>query len=165
MKGIRMVALGAALVLGVTATVSAQDAVARGGGQGRGGRGGMMALMTDITVTPEVQTKIQEIVTRYQAQTREITMAALQAAAGNAGAAAGATAGGRGGRGMQLDAESQKKVDELNAKRNAEITALLTAEQKVQFEKNLATVAAGRRGGGGGARGQAATPPPPPPVL
>jgi Spy/CpxP family protein refolding chaperone len=164
MKGIRMAALGAALVLGMSATVFAQDAVARGGGQGRGGgRGGIGMLMTDITVTPEVQTKIQEIVTRYQAQTREIMMAAVQAAGGAADASA--AGGARGGRGM-LDAESQKKVDELNAKRNAEIGALLTAEQKVQFEKNLATVAAGRRGGGGGggARGNAPPPPPPPPV-
>jgi len=163
MKGIRMAALGAALVLGMSATVSAQDAVARGGGQGRGGgRGGIGMLMTDITVTPEVQTKIQEIVTRYQAQTREIMMSAVQAAGGAADA--GAAGGARGGRGMQLDAESQKKVDDLNAKRNAEIGALLTAEQKAQFEKNLATVAAGRRGGGGGARGVAPPPPPPPPV-
>jgi Spy/CpxP family protein refolding chaperone len=164
MKGIRMAALGAALVLGVAATGQAQDAGAnRGGGQGRGGgRGGMMALMTDITVTPEIQAKIQEIVTRYQAQTREITMAA-RPAAGAADAGAAAAGGGGRGRGMALDPETQKKVEELNAKRNAEIGALLTADQKAQFEKNLATAAAGRRGGGaGGARGNA--PPPPPPV-
>ncbi len=123
----------------------------------------MMALMADITVTPEVQTKIQEIFTRYQAQTREIPMAAMRPAAvagADAGTATAAFGAGR-GRGPALDAESQKKVDELNAKRNAEIGALLTVEQKAQFEKNLASVAAGRRGGGaGGARGMAAPPPP-----
>lgn len=143
MKGIRMAVLGAALVFGVTTVASAQG----GGGQVRGGgRGNQVArLMTDITVSADVQTKIDTIAAKYQAQQREMMTAA----------------GGAGGGGMQMDDATRTKMTELSAKRNAEIRALLTPEQQAQFEKNVATMAAGRRGGGGGG----APPPPPPPAL
>lgn len=143
MKGIRMAVLGAALVFGVTTVASAQG----GGGQARGGgRGNQVArLMTDITVSADVQTKIDTIAAKYQAQQREMMTAA----------------GGAGGGGMQMDDATRTKMTELSAKRNAEIRALLTPEQQAQFEKNVATMAAGRRGGGGGG----APPPPPPPAL
>ena len=61
MKAIRMAVLGAALVLGVTTVASAQEA--RGGGRG-GGRGGVARLMTDITVSADVQAKIDTIVAK-----------------------------------------------------------------------------------------------------
>ena len=138
MKGIRMAVLGAALVLGVTTVASAQEA--RGGGQARGGRGGVARLMTDITVSADVQAKIDTIAAKYQAESREL-MTAVQASGGAA------------------DDATRAKMMEINTKRNAEIRALLTAEQQVQFDKNVAAMpAGGRRGGGGGA-------PPPPPTT
>ena len=144
MKGIRMAVLGAALVFGITATADAQ-----GGGAGGGrGRGGITRLMTDITVSADVQTKIDSIVAKYQAQTRELM---------------GAPAGAGGGMGQmtQMTPEMRTKMMELNTKRNAEIRALLTAEQQVVFDKNVAAAPqGGRRGGGQGG----ANPPPPPPV-
>ena len=51
---------------------------------------------------------------------------------------------------------------ELNTKRNAEIRALLTAEQAAQFDKNIAAMpAGGRRGGGQGGGNPPPTTPPP----
>jgi Spy/CpxP family protein refolding chaperone len=141
MKGIRMAVLGAALVFGVTTVASAQGGGA--GGQARGGgRGNQVArLMTDITVSADIQTKIDTIAAKYQAQTRELM-----------------TAGGGG----QMDDATRAKMMDLNTKRNAEIRALLTAEQAAQFDKNVAAMpAGGRRGGGAGG----AAPPPPPPAL
>ena len=139
MKGIRMAVLGAALVFGMTATAEAQGG---GGGGPRGaGRGGIQRLMTDITVSADVQTKIDSIVAKYQTQQRELM-----------GAAAG------GGGGMQnMSDETRAKMTELMSKRNAEIRALLTTEQQVQFDKNVAAAPMGRRGGG-----QAGANPPPP---
>ncbi len=126
MKAIRMAVLGAALMLGVTTVAEAQ----------RGGRGNQVArLMTDITVSADVQTKIDTIAAKYQAQQRELMS------------------------GGQMDETTRAKMMELSTKRNAEIRALLTAEQQVQFDKNVAAMPAGRRGGG--------NPPPttPPPTL
>ena len=139
MKVIRMAVLGAALVLGVTTVASAQDARG-GGGQARGGRGNQVArLMADITVSADIQTKIDTIAAKYQAQSRELMAA-----------------------GAQMDDATRAKMMEINTKRNAEIRALLTAEQAAQFDKNVAAMpAGGRRGGGAGG----ATPPPPPPAL
>ena len=143
MKGIRMAVLGAALVFGITATADAQ-----GGGAARGGgRGGIARLMTDITVSADVQTKIDTIVAKYRAQQMEMM---------------GGAAGGGGGGGMaQMTDEQRTKMAELNTKRNAEIRALLTAEQQVVFDKNVAAAPQGGRRGGGQA---GANPPPPPPV-
>jgi hypothetical protein len=140
MKGIRMAVLGAALVFGVTTVASAQEARGGGGGQARGGRGGVARLMTDITVSADVQAKIDTIAAKYQAQSREL-MAAAQASGG------------------APDDATRAKMTENNTKRNAEIRALLTAEQQVVFDKNVAAMPAGggRRGAGGGG-----APPPPP---
>src|SRR5688500_8624319 len=152
MNRIRMAALGAALVLGMTATAEAQ-----GGGAGRagGGRGGVARLMTDITVSAEVQTKIDTIVAKYEVQRREL----MGMPAGGA-AAAGGGGGGGGGMGMQMTDEQRTKIAELTAKRNAEIRALLTAEQQVVFDKNVAAAPQGRMRGGAAAGAGA-----PPPTL
>jgi len=141
MKGIRMAVLGAALVLGVTTVASAQEARGGGGGQTRGGRGGVARLMTDITVSADVQAKIDTIVAKYAAESREL-MTAAQASGG------------------APDDATRAKMTEINNKRNAEVRALLTPEQQVQWDKNVAAMPAGRgaRGGGGGA-------PPPPPTT
>jgi Spy/CpxP family protein refolding chaperone len=147
MKVMRIATLGVALLLVAATAADAQGR--RGGGRGRGGVG---ALMQNITVTPEIQTQIDTIVAKYRTETQAV----MQAAGGGGG--------GGGGRGMQLDSASQAKVNEINAKRNAEIRALLTAEQQKTFDENVAAVAAGRgRGRRGGGDGAAPPPPPPPP--
>ena len=149
MNRIRMAVLGAALVLGMTATAEAQG----GGGAGaRGGRGGIARLMTDITVSADVQTKIDSIVAKYQVQQREL----MGMPAAGAGAAGG---GGGGGMGMQMTDEQRAKLAELSTRRNAEIRALLTAEQQVVFDKNVAATPQGRGPRGGGAAGAGAPPP------
>ena len=141
MKGIRMAVLGAALVFGMAAVAEAQGGGARGAG-----RGGIQRLMTDITVSADVQTRIDSIVARYHAQQRELM---------------GGTAGAGAGRGMaQMSDETRTKMAELMTKRNAEIRALLTPEQQARFDRNIAAAPQGRRGGG--QRG--GNPPPPPPV-
>ncbi len=141
MKGIRMAVLGAALVLGVTTVASAQG----GGGQARGGGRGLVSrLMTDITVSADVQTKIDTIAAKYMAQSRGLVIAG----------------------GGQMDDATRAKVAEINTKRNAEIRALLTPEQQTVFDKNLAAMPVrGNRGGGGGGGGGGGAPPPPPPGL
>ena len=151
MNRIRMAALGAALVLGMTATAEAQG----GGGAGRagGGRGGVARLMTDITVSAEVQTKIDSIVAKYQGQQR-----ALMGMPAGGAAAAGGAGGGGGGMGQMTD-EQRTKMAELNTQRNAELRALLTAEQQVVFDKNVAAAPQGRRMRGGAAAGAGAPPP------
>jgi len=145
MNGIRMAVLGAALVFSVTTIASAQG----GGGQGRGaGRANQIArLMTDITVSADVQARIDTIAAKYQKQQREMMTAA---------------GGGGGGGGMRLDDAARTKMMELNAKRNAEVRALLTSEQQAQFDKNVAAAPVGGRRGNGGGGG---APPPPPPAL
>ena len=140
MKGIRMAVLGAALVFGITATAEAQGGGARGAG-----RGGIQRLMTDITVSADVQAKIDSVVAKYQVQQREL-MAPVAGAAGDPG------------RMMNIPEETRAKMMELNTKRNAEIRALLTPEQQVVFDRNVAAAPRGRRGG---AQGGASPPPPP----
>jgi hypothetical protein len=143
MKGIRMAVLGAALVFGVTTVASAQGGGGAAGGQARSGRGNQVArLLAEITVSADVQAKIDTIAAKYQAEQREMMTAAA---------------------GGQMDDAARAKMTELNAKRNAEIRALLSAEQQTQFDKNVAAMPAGggRRGGGGGG----SPPPPPPPAL
>jgi hypothetical protein len=70
------------------------------------------------------------------------------------------TAGG----GAQMDDATRAKMMDLNTKRNAEIRALLTAEQAAQFDKNVAAMPAGggraRGGAGGGGSPPPTTPPP-----
>lgn len=147
MKVMRIATLGVALLLAATAVADAQDAGGRRGG-GRGGRGGQAALMANITLTPDVQVKVDSVFARYQAQSAEIRQAAMAAAGG--AATGGGGGGGRGG--VPLDSASQAKINDLNTKRNAEVRALLSAEQQTVFDQNVTAAAArGRRGGGGGA--------------
>ncbi len=138
MKGIRMAVLGAALVLGVTTAAEAQ----RGGAGGGRGRAGIARLMTDITVSADVQTKIDSVVARFGTQQRALM---------------GAPAGGNPG-GMRVTDAQRTKMMEFNTKRNAEIRALLTAEQQIVFDRNVAAAPQRRRGGG--ARARVAAPPP-----
>ena len=86
------------------------------GGQ-RGGRG-MQMLFEGITLTDAQQTKVQEISEKYSSEMRALFP------------------NGRGG-GPPDDA-TRAKMDGIRTKQNAEIRALLNAEQQAIFDKNLA---------------------------
>ena len=114
MKAIRIAALGVALVIGGATIASAQQ---QQGAPGRGGRPNMLMVGIDSTLTPEQKTKIDEIQKKYQPEmpTREQ---------------------------MQADREgAMKKRQDVMAKQNPEIRAVLTPAQQAIFDKNLEEMA------------------------
>ncbi len=124
MKATRI--LAALLLVVAASTAQAQGGQAGGGqgmGQGMGQGGGRMneMLFKDITLTPEQKAKIDSI----QAAGREAMRAQMQA-----------------GGGMQ-DSTSRAKMMEMRSKQNADIRAVLTAEQQATFDKNLAAMPQG----------------------
>jgi len=126
MKAMRI--LAAAMLVLVATTVQAQGGAAgapgtppQGGGAGRMNE----MLFKDITLTPEQKTKVDSI----QTASREASRALMQAG------------------GMQ-DSTTRAKMTELRTKQYADIRAVLTAEQQVVFDKNVAAMPApgmGRR--------------------
>lgn len=120
MRAMRML-VAAALVL-VASTVSAQ------GGQGQGGPGGGQGmaqrqnemLFKDITLTDVQKAKIDTI----QTKSREEQRALMQSG------------------GMQ-DPATREKMMAARTKMQADIRALLTAEQAAQFDKNIAAMPMG----------------------
>lgn len=101
------------------------------GGMGQGGRGGMMArqsevLFKDITLTDAQKAKIDSI----QAKGREEMMAMMQ------------------GGGMQ-DPSMREHMVQMRTKQAADVRAVLTPEQQVTYDKN---VAESRQSGQGGRR-------------
>ena len=136
MKKIRMAMMAAAMVCGAATMAAAQGGGAAGaggaGGQARGmGRGNpqaqMQALFKDITLTESQQKQVDSIA----AASREQQQAMMQAAQ-------------QGGDRQAMMA----KFQEMRTKLNDAYKAILTDEQKKQFEKNLAEMPQGRRGGG-----------------
>jgi len=125
-KMIRMTMMVAAMFLAVTTVAKAQDSTQQQGRRG-GGRGpNVVAILKDsLHVSDKVEDKADSIVKAYQAQ-----MAPLMQAA-------------RGG-----DADARTKLMELRTKQTDDIKALLTDEQKAQFDKIMAAMRPGRRGGG-----------------
>jgi hypothetical protein len=133
MKKIRMAMLAVALLGGVAVVAEAQGGGGRG--QGRGGRGGVTALLAGTSVATDSVfiAKAQEIAAKYAVETGPIQQAMMAARQG----------------GAAVDSAQIKKMAEINAKRNAEIRALLTKEEdKKLFDENAARPQ-GRRGGGG----------------
>lgn len=130
MRAIRFVMAAALVMFAVPA--AAQDG--QGGGQrGPGGMRGNQAMMNemmfkDITLTDAQKAAIDTIQTKASAATRELMQSG----------------------GMQ-DPATRQKMTEMRTKQNADIRAVLTAEQQVLFDRNLAAMPA---------RGQ--RPPPPP---
>lgn len=124
-KMIRMTMMVAAMFLAVTSVAKAQDSAQQQGRRG-GGRGmNIVALLKDsLHVSDAVAAKADSIVKAYQAQTQPLVEAM------------------RGG-----DADARTKLMELRTKQNDDIKALLTDEQKAQFDK-IAAGMRGRRGGG-----------------
>ncbi len=109
MKVLRIAALGVALVVGSSVTASAQ-----GGGGSRGGRGNMLMVGIDSTLSPDQKAKLAEITAKYAPERQAI------------------------GDMMTTDREgAMKKRMELSARMNPEIRAVLSAAQQATFDKNL----------------------------
>lgn len=131
MRAIRI--LTAAALVFVASTAAAQGGQ---GGRAGGGQGGQAMqqrqnemLFKGITLTEAQRTKIDSL----QATSRTAMQAAMQAAM-------------QGG-GMQ-DSTARAKVLEMRQKHQAEVRAVLTAEQRVIYDKNIAEMpqrGAGRR--------------------
>jgi len=125
-KMIRMGMMVAAMFVAMSTVAKAQDAQQqgrRGGGGGAGGR--VTAVLKDsLKVSDAILAKADSIQKAYATQ-RAPLMEAM-----------------RGG-----DADARTKMTELTNKQNAEIKALLSAEQQAQFDKIMAAFPQGRRGG------------------
>ena len=118
-KMIKMAMMAAAMFAVVTTTAHAQG----GGGGGRGGRSPLVILKDSMHVSEAVLAKADSIIKAAAAESAPLMEAA------------------RGG-----DADARTKMQAVNTKRNEAIKALLTDEQKAQFDKLMP--AGGRRGGG-----------------
>jgi Spy/CpxP family protein refolding chaperone len=133
MKAIRIATLAAALCVGMTTVAAAQGTPQQGQGEMRrgGGMGGM--LLKDITLTDAQKEQVKTIREKYLPQQLELRKSA-QAVGG------------------PPDEATRSKMMDLQSKQAAEIRAVLTADQQVQFDKNLAELkarAAERRNGSG----------------
>ena len=125
MKAIRFLA---AAVIALTATT----AMAQGGPPGGAPQGGgqamaqrtMEMLFQGITLTDEQKGKVDEVMKGSQAESRKL-MEDAQASGGD-----------------PRSPEMRAKRTEISNKRNEAIKAILTAEQKPVFEKNLADMQA-----------------------
>jgi Spy/CpxP family protein refolding chaperone len=131
MKAIRIATLAAALCVGMTSVAAAQGVPPQGQGEMRrgGGMGGM--LLKDITLTDAQKNQIKTIREKYMPQQMELRKAAQ------------ATGG-------PPDEATRAKMMDLQNKQAAEIRAILTADQQVTFDKNLAEMKSrmeGRRNG------------------
>ncbi len=121
MQAIRI--LAAAALVFVASTAAAQGGQGGpGGGMGQGGGMGRMneMLFKDITLTDAQKAKIDSI----QAHARTEMQALMQSG------------------GMQ-DPATREKMTEMRAKQNKDIRDVLTAEQQVVFDKNLAAMPQG----------------------
>lgn len=126
-KMIRMGMMVAAMFFAVTSVAKAQDAAQQGRRGGGGGRGNMaMTILKDsLKVSDAILAKADSISKAYATQQAPL-MEAM-----------------RGG-----DADARTKMTELRQKQTADIKALLSDEQKAQFDKIMAAMPQGRRGGG-----------------
>lgn len=118
----------AALLVGSASIATAQDPQPQGQGQGRGmgGNRGMAMMMQGITLTAEQQVKMDSITAKAQRDRQAIM--ADQSIEGPA---------------------RRTKIMEMMTKQQDEIKAILTAEQKTVFEKNVADMQARMQQGGG----------------
>jgi len=136
MRLIRIAAAGFALCA-VTSLAGAQEQPRTGGPQGgqRGDgmrRGGMM-LLDGITLTETQAQQVSDIREKYRAQMQQ------QRAAGPQGPPGNAAPGGAGGPGgTPRDSAARKKMMAFQEKQRAEIRAVLTAKQRMIFDRNVA---------------------------
>jgi Spy/CpxP family protein refolding chaperone len=122
MKAIRIATLAAALCVGMTSVAAAQGTEPQGQGQGRGERMGGM-LLKDITLTDAQKAQVKTIRDKYVPQLQELRKASQ------------ATGG-------PPDQATRTKMMDIQSKQTAEIRAILTADQQVVFDKNLAEMKA-----------------------
>lgn len=109
MRKVRFAMLALALCVG-TATM----ARAQGGGGGRGGRGGVAALLRDITLTTDQQAKVDEINKKYMEK--------------NAGLREKIQAG---------DEDARKEMTANREAMQKEVRELLTDDQKKVFDQHV----------------------------
>jgi len=134
MKVIRIATLAAALCVGMTSVAAAQGAEPpKGQGQGEMRRGGGRSewLLKDITLTDAQKEQAKTIREKYVPQQMELRKAAQ--ATGS------------------IDDATRAKMQDLQGKQAAELRAILTTDQQVTFDKNLAEMKArmdARRNGG-----------------
>jgi Spy/CpxP family protein refolding chaperone len=122
MKAIRIATLAAALCVGMTSVAAAQGTEPQGQGQGRGERMGGM-LLKDINLTDAQKAQVKTIRDKYVPQLQELRKASQ------------ATGG-------PPDQATRTKMMDIQSKQTAEIRAILTADQQVVFDKNLAEMKA-----------------------
>ena len=131
MKAIRIAALGVALLAGTAAIAGAQAPAPGAMQQGAGGGRGFNRTLNGIELTEAQKGKVAEINAKYQPELQAIRES-MQ---------------GGGDR-----AQAFTKMQAINDKRNPEIRAVLTPDQQVIFDKNLAEQKARmdqmRQGGG-----------------
>jgi periplasmic protein CpxP/Spy len=120
-KMIKMAMMAAAMFAVVTTTAKAQGG--GGGGGGRGGRNPLVILKDSMHVSDAILAKADSIIKAATAESAPL-MEAM-----------------RGG-----DAEARTKMGAIRTKQTEAIKALLTDEQKAQYDKLMP--AGGRRGGG-----------------
>ena len=126
MKAIRIATLAVALCAGMTSVAAAQGQPEPGKqGQGEMRRGGGMGgmLLKDINLTDAQKDQIKVIREKYAPRQLEIRKA-VQAT------------------GVAPDDATRAKMAELQNQQAAEIRAVLTADQQVIFDKNLAEMKA-----------------------
>jgi hypothetical protein len=125
-KMIRMAVMAAAMFAAVTTVAKAQDTQQQGGRRG-GGRGpNMTAILKDsLHVSDAVLAKADSIQKAYQEKQAPL-MEAM-----------------RGG-----DQDARQKMTDLRTQQTADVKALLTDDQKAQYDKIMAAMPQrGRRGG------------------
>ena len=122
MKGIRIAMLAFALCAVSASVASAQaQGDAQQGGRRGGGMGGM--LLKDITLTDAQKEQAKTIREKYLPQMVEIRRS-VQAT------------------GAPADDATRAKMTDLQNKQMAELRAILTSDQQVVFDKNLADMKA-----------------------
>jgi Spy/CpxP family protein refolding chaperone len=125
MKAIRIATLAAALCVGMTSVAAAQGTEPPKQGQGEMRRGGGMGgmLLKDINLTDAQKAQVKTIREKYLPQQMELRKSA-QAVGG------------------PPDQATRDKMMALQNQQTAEIRAILTADQQVTFDKNLADMKA-----------------------
>ena len=126
MKVIRIATLAFALCAGMTSVAAAQGQPQGQSGQGEMRRGGgdrAQWLLKDITLTDAQKDQIKTIREKYVPKQLELRKA-VQATGG------------------PPDEATRAKMMELQTQQATEIRAVLTADQQVQFDKNLAEMKA-----------------------
>lgn len=128
-------ALATVALLGAAPVALAQPG---GGGQGRGGammqERMMTALLEGITLSADQKTRVDAVTATYQVRldsARQEMMAARQA-------------------GQPMAPERMRALRALQTEQRAALRAVLTPEQQVRFDTNVAAMPQGRGMGGGG---------------